>query len=106
MFNVREMLPKSGGLKVLRRPRILLLGFARTSLGLLKSGVDHRFGEEQVGEPDVTRLEAMGASGLRMLLGTRRYQVGSDGGFRIADASRNSTLPGWQLWGLLDRGCF
>ena len=89
MCNVRGMLPTSGVLKVLRRPRILLLGSARTSLGLLNSGVDHLFGEEHVGEPDVTRLAAMGASGSRMLLGTRRYQLGSDGGFSIADASKN-----------------
>ena len=49
MFNVREMLPKSGGLKVLRRPRILLLGSAPTSLGLLKLVVNRLFGEEHVG---------------------------------------------------------
>ena len=49
MFNVRELLPKSGGLKVLRRPRILLLGSARMSLGLLQPGVDRLFGEEHVG---------------------------------------------------------
>ena len=29
-----------------------------------------------------------------MLLGTTRYQVGSDGGSSIVDASRNPTLPG------------
>ena len=49
-FNVREMLPKSGGLKVLRRPRILLLGCARMSLGFLKPSVDRLFGEEPVGD--------------------------------------------------------
>ena len=46
MFNVRELLRKSGGLKVLRKSRILLLGSARTSRGLLKPGVDRLFGEE------------------------------------------------------------
>ena len=49
MFNVREMFPKRRGLKVLRRPRLLLLGSARTSLGLLKPGVDRLFSEEYVG---------------------------------------------------------
>ena len=45
MFNVREMLLKSGGLKVLRRPRILLLGSACTLLGSLsRPGVDRLFG--------------------------------------------------------------
>ena len=49
MFNVCAMLPKSGGLKILRKPRILLLGSARTSFGLLKPGVDRLFGEEHIG---------------------------------------------------------
>ena len=49
MFNVRQMLPKRGGLKVLCRPRILFLGSARASLGLRKPGVDRLFGEEHVG---------------------------------------------------------
>ena len=31
----------------------------------------------------------MGASGSRMLLATRHYQVGSDGGFSIGQAARN-----------------
>ena len=41
-----------------------------------------------------------------MLPGTRHYRVGSGGGSSIADGSRNPTLPGWQRWGKLDRGCF
>ena len=48
MFNLREMLPKIRGRKV-RRPRILFLGSARTSLGLLKPGVDRLFSEEHIG---------------------------------------------------------
>ena len=40
-----------------------------------------------------------------MLLGTRRYQGGSDGRIAIADASRNPTLLRWQRWTRLHRGC-
>ena len=57
-----------------------------------------------------TRCYQGGSNGCwpdRMLLGTRRCQVGSDGGSSIMDASRKPTLlPGWQRWGKLNRGCF
>ena len=38
-------------------------------------------------EPDVTRLAAMGEAPSRTLLGTRHYQVDSDGGGSTAPAS-------------------
>ena len=40
------------------------------------------------------------------LLETQRYQVGSAGCISIADVFPNRTLPGWQRWMHLDRGCF
>ena len=47
-------------------------------------------------EPDVTKVAATDALPSRMLLGTRRYQGGSDGRIAIADASRNPKSPRWQ----------
>ena len=57
--------------------------------------------------PRSTRNSGLSVEGglSRMLLGTRRYQVGSDGGRSIVDASRNPTLPGWQPWKNINRGC-
>ena len=60
---------------------------------------------ELFGVQHAAHLQRWGASRSRMLLGTRPYQVGSDEGFSIADASRNPTLPGRQRWGLLNRAC-
>ena len=54
-------------------------------------------------KPDVTRLAAMDASRTWMLAETGRCHVGSDGCMWIVDASRNTTLPGWQRWMNLDR---
>ena len=52
-----------------------------------------KLGIDSLGTPgfQTTANECLEA---RMLLGTRRYQVGTDGGNSTVDASRNPTLPG------------